>query len=343
MRRVLTLLIRLVSRLFHLGGYLILATLFLVGAGTAVLTTMPGASFQESLPPLSADQSRMAERMRSVVDTVARHEHSIFRPQALSAVRQELEQELVRRQLPYEVQPYRAADGAEYQNIQILLPGDPGTQDVLVVGAHYDSFRGSPGANDNASGVAAVLELANHFKAHPAAHRAALMFMLYSTEEPPFFGTADMGSKVHARMLKERGQKVLGMLSLETLGCYLDDDGSQKYPPLVGALYPSRGDFVGFVGDVSSYTFVRKVVGLFRASAQFPSEGIAAPRFIPGIDWSDHQGYFEQGFPALMVTDTAPFRYRHYHTQQDSTDKVDFERLARVADALKPVIASLSR
>lgn len=343
MRRALLLVLNAIARLFHLGGYLIVALVVTVVLGAAVLTCMPGSSYQGPLPPLSPEQADMAERMRGIVEMLARQEHSVFRPEALRDTRLALEHELTRRKLPYVVQPYRTADGAEYQNIQILLPGPVHGQGVLVIGAHYDSFRGSPGADDNASGVAAVLELAAYFKDHPDAHRADLMFMLYSTEEPPYFHTDSMGSKVPARQLMADGVKVRGMLSLETLGCYLDDKGSQTYPPLVGTLYPDRGDFVGFVGDTSSYSFVRQAVGLFRASARFPSEGIAAPRFIPGIDWSDHQGYFEQGIPALMVTDTAPFRYRHYHTHRDSADKVDFTRLARVTYELRAVLSGLAQ
>jgi Zn-dependent M28 family amino/carboxypeptidase len=147
-----------------------------------------------------------------------------------------------------------------------------------------------------------------------------------------------MGSLVYARRLKGSGEAVLGMFALETLGFYSDADHSQRYPPPLGLLYPTTGNFVAFVGLISSRAFLRETVASFRALAAFPSVGGTAPGFIPGIDWSDHWSFEQVGIPALMITDTAPFRYPHYHTAADSPDKVDYDRLARVISGLEQVI-----
>ena len=142
-----------------------------------------------------------------------------------------------------------------------------------------------------------------------------------------------------ARRCRERGEKVVAMFSLETIGYYDDTPGSQKYPPPFGLFYPSEGNFIGFIGNLASRNLVRQVVGAFRQNEQFPSEGAALPELIPRIGDSDHASFWHEGYPALMVTDTANFRYPYYHTPEDTIDKVDFDRLARVVRGLEKVVA----
>ncbi len=132
------------------------------------------------------------------------------------------------------------------------------------------------------------------------------------------------------------------MLSLETMGYYRDDPDTQKYPPPMSLFYPSRGNFIGFVGDVGSRGLVRRLVGSFRRRAAFPSEGAALPAFVPGVGWSDQWSFWQEGYPGVMVTDTAPFRYPYYHTQADTPDKLDYERLARVTVALAEVVREIA-
>lgn len=153
-----------------------------------------------------------------------------------------------------------------------------------------------------------------------------------------------MGSRVHAKSLKTRDANVVAMLSLETMGYYSNEEGSQRFPPapLLKHLFPNKGNFVAFIGDLSAISLVWKATGTFRDTTSFPSEGIAAPKRIPGIDWSDHQGYSAEGYPALMVTDTAPYRYPYYHSAHDTVDKVDFESLARVTQGLHKVVLELA-
>jgi len=161
-------------------------------------------------------------------------------------------------------------------------------------------------------------------------------------EEPPHFRTEEMGSRAYARRCRERKENVVAMLSLETIGCYSDEPGSQKYPFPFGLFYPSEGNFIAFVGNVSSRSFVRRCVATFREKAAFPSEGGALPGFVPGVGWSDHESFWENGYPGLMVTDTAPFRYAHYHRKADTPDQLDFERCARVVSGVEHVLRDLA-
>jgi len=220
------------------------------------------------------------------------------------------------------------------------VPGGARAEEIVVVGAHYDSARGTPGANDNGSGVAAMLELARIFREAKLAR--TVRFVAFVNEEPPFSNTDEMGSRQYARRTKARGEKVVGMLSLETIGWYSDHRGTQRYPFPLSLFYPSRGNFLGFVGNLDSRALLHEAIGSFRRHAAFPSEGIAAPRSIPGVDWSDHAPFWDEGYPALMLTDTAPYRYPHYHSAQDTPDKVDYERLARVVTGLAGMLRDLA-
>jgi Zn-dependent M28 family amino/carboxypeptidase len=211
--------------------------------------------------------------------------------------------------------------------------------EIVIIGAHYDSVQGSPGANDNASGVAAILNLARRFRSPPSDR--TLRFLAFVNEEKPFAHTTQMGSWVYARRCRERDEKVVAMISLETIGYYKDEPGSQKYPPTVGLLYPSTGNFVAFVGNTRYGWLVRQVVAAFRRSEPFPSEGGALPETILNVGFSDHWSFWQEDYPAMMVTDTANFRYPYYHSPQDTVDKVDFEKTARVVRGLGRVVGTL--
>jgi hypothetical protein len=230
--------------------------------------------------------------------------------------------------------------GTPCSNVEAELRGAVRPEEIVVIGAHYDSVAGTPGANDNGSGVAAMLVLAGRFASRKPDR--TLRFVGFVNEEPPYFHTAQMGSLVYARRCRQRGDRIVGMLSLETIGYYSDAPGSQKYPAPLDRFYPSTGNFIGFVGNVSSGDLVRRCVEVFRAREPFPCEGAAMPDFIEGVGFSDQWSFWQEGYPAAMVTDTAMFRYPHYHQTGDTPDKIDFDRSARVVRGLEQVIADLA-
>jgi hypothetical protein len=164
----------------------------------------------------------------------------------------------------------------------------------------------------------------------------------FVNEEPPYFGTSRMGSTVYAKRACANGDNIVAMLSLETIGCYSQEKGSQKYPLPFGWFYPDRGNFIGFVANLGSRGLVRRCIASFRNHTRFPSEGVAAPGWITGIDWSDHRSFWQAGYPAIMITDTAPFRYDHYHRPTDTPDRVDYESMARVVAGIARIVEDLA-
>jgi Zn-dependent M28 family amino/carboxypeptidase len=208
------------------------------------------------------------------------------------------------------------------------------------VGAHYDTLPGTVGADDNATGVAAVLELARQLRG--SRPRKTVRFVIFVNEEPPFFQTSRMGSLLYARQLRRENVRISAMISLEMPGFYSDVPGTQNYPALLSLFYPSRSDFVGFVGNSESRELVRNAIRVFWESTRFPSEGIAAPSEWPGIGWSDQWSFWQESYPAIMITDTALFRYPYYHTPLDTANRLDFDRIARVVEGVQRVVESLA-
>jgi hypothetical protein len=231
--------------------------------------------------------------------------------------------------------------GQACHNIEVEIPG--ARPQILVIGAHYDSVFGSPGANDNGSGVAAMLALARRFAGKPSGQ--TLRFVAFVNEEPPYFQTEQMGSYVYASRCKARGDQIAGMISLETIGYYSDAPRSQTYPaPGLGLVRPSTGNFIGFVGSTGASAFLKRALSIFRQQAKIPSEGATLPAFISGVAWSDQWAFWQCGYPsAIMITDTAPFRYPHYHEASDTPDKLEYNRFALVVSGLEKTIAELAR
>jgi len=303
------------------------------------MTAMPGESYSGPLKPLTGDETRLAKNLRRHVIAIASREHNQFRFAELEASARYIERTF--EGYGYRVQAHRIeVPAGEVRNIEVEVKGAALASEIIVVGAHYDSVVGAVGANDNGSGVAAVLELARLFReAKPA---RTLRLVAFVDEEPPFFKTNQMGSRVYARRSKERGENIAAMFSLETIGYYSDRPRSQRYPFPLGFFYPSTGNFIAFVSNLSSRALLHEVLASFRRHAEFPSESVAAPAFIPGVDWSDHWSFWKEGYAALMVTDTAPYRYPYYHTVQDTPDKVDYERAARVVTGLQRMLWELA-
>ena len=303
---------------------------------------MPGKSHRGPLPPLSEGEVALRDALKRDLETLARDigERNVYTCEKLNAAADFVELSLRAAGCPVERQAYEVL-GKTCCNIEAQLPGTDKADEIVIIGAHYDSLQGTVGANDNGTGVAAVLALARAFAGVRGSR--TLRFVAFANEEPPFFQTPLMGSLVYAKRCRERNENIVAMLSLETIGYYSDEKGSQKYPFPFDLFYPSVGNFIAFVGNTRSAKLVRQVVGSFRQRAQFPSQGGALPEMVAGIAESDQWAFWQQGYPAVMVTDTAPFRYPYYHTTEDTIDKVDFDRFTRVVAGLEGVVNDLTR
>ena len=302
---------------------------------------MPGRSHKGALPPLSPDQAHLRDRLRGHVAMLAGNigERNLFHYPALQQAARYIATTLQGLGLPVREEGY-LVQGKEAYNIEVELKGAAHPEEIVVIGAHYDSVFGSPGANDNGSGVAALLELVRLFKESRPAR--TVRFVAFVNEEPPWFQTEQMGSMVYVRQAKQQKENIVAMLSLETIGCYSDLPKSQHYPAPFSLFYPHTGNFIAFVADFGSRSLLHRAIGTFRKTTPFPSEGLAAPRGIQGVGWSDHWSFWQEGYPALMITDTALFRYPHYHEPEDTPEKLDYERMARVVEGLKRVVAELA-
>jgi len=221
------------------------------------------------------------------------------------------------------------AQGATYRNVLARFGPEAGPR--IVVGAHYDAmglFGENPGADDNASGVAGLLELARLLAANPPV--AAVELVAYANEEPPFYASRAMGSHVHATSLTVAEVEVWGMFCLEMIGYFTAE---QPWPnALYASLYPDRGDFIAVVGRWPDRGLARHVKKAFRGASTVPAYGFSSPIELPGMDASDHRSYWLQGYPAVMITDTSFIRNPHYHTAGDRPETLDYGRMAQVVN-----------
>jgi len=290
---------------------------------------------------ISDDDQLLMHRLRTHVTSLAEGigERNVFNPEALRRAASYIAAEWgalgygVER-LEYDVSGIRCA------NLIATHEGSTRRNEILLLGAHYDSVVGSPGANDNASGVAALLEISRMFQELKPA--LTVRFVAFVNEEPPFFSTDQQGSLVYAQAARRRGDDIRLMASLETIGCYSSKPGSQRYPPLFRFFYPDRGNFIGIVSDFRSRAAMRRLASAFRAHSDFPMQTASTFRFVPGVAWSDHDSFWRQGYFAVMVTDTAFYRYRHYHASTDTPDKLSYPEFANVTLGLFRAFAVLA-
>jgi Zn-dependent M28 family amino/carboxypeptidase len=285
-----------------------------------------------------ASPSLARELRRDVEALCAIGPRNTFEPEHLAAAADYVEKAFAG--YAVERQQYDA-DGVSVANLIVEIRGTTRPEEIVVVGAHYDSIDGTPGADDNASGVAGMLALARRFaNAKPA---RTLRFVAWVNEEPPHFQTGTMGSYVYARRCRERGERIVAALSLEMLGYYDAAPGSQQYPPPLAALYPDTADFIGFAGNIASRSLVNQCVKAFRARTAFPAHAAVLPELIPQTGWSDQWSFWQFGWPALMVTDTALYRNPHYHQSSDTPETLDYARMAAVVEGLAGVVDELAR
>jgi len=301
---------------------------------------MPGKNISKA-EALSPDEIALRKELHADVQKLAGEigERNMWHYPQLNAAGDFIEDSFARAGLHPRRDSYELR-GQTCHNIEAEIPG--ARPEILLVGAHYDSVFGSPGANDNGSGVAALLALARRFAGKTSQH--TLRFVAFVNEEPPYFLSGEMGSLVYAGRCKARGDKISAMISLETIGYFSDAPNSQIYPSrALGVFYPKVGNFIGFVSNVHSRTLLRRAIAVFRKHAKIPSEGAALPWFIPGVSWSDQWSFWKRGYPGIMITDTAPFRYPYYHSANDTPDKLDYDRFALVVSGMEKVIEGLDK
>ena len=284
-----------------------------------------------------ADPARLAAHVRRLAGDLSPRDagHADNLARAAAYIRAEMERARGRvSEQQYEVM------GKTYTNVIATFGAE--TSERIVVGAHYDAAGALPGADDNASGVAGLVELGQMLGAANLPLRVDLV--AYSLEEPPFFRTRHMGSALHAQTLRRQGADVRLMFSLEMIGYFSDEPGSQQFPvSFLGLFYPTRGNFISVVGNFSNGLSVRRVKRAMRSAAPLPVFSINAPRSIPGIDFSDHLNYWENGYDAVMITDTAFYRNGNYHTASDTPETLDYRRMALVVEGIYAAVLDLAR
>ncbi|WP_404364321.1 M28 family peptidase [Marinobacter sp.] len=295
----------------------------------------------------SENKQRLAETLEADVRTLAVDigERNMLREGALEDAAEWIEKRfekvgLTPIRVPYELS-LPGLKGRKAWNLVAEVTGEESSAGIVVIGAHYDSVPGSPGANDNASSVAALLALAEWFGPRP--QKRTLRFVAFTNEEPPFYFTPSMGSHAYARQCREKNESIRAMISMDGIGYYSDEPDSQHYPvSALKWLYPDRADFIGFVTRPRDFLLMRKALKAFRKADTLLARGVALPPRVPGVAWSDHWSFWESGYPALMVTDTLLFRDPLYHRPGDNPERLDYHRMAQVVVGLRAVLKRLA-
>ena len=287
-----------------------------------------------SLPTLSQE---LPARLESHVRALAALHRYYGNPAEYQRASDYVRQQLTASGAHVAEQPF-SAGGLTFRNV--IARFGPETGELVVVGAHYDSAGGYPGADDNASGVAVLIEIGRLLRDAKLAR--PLLLVAYANEEPPFFRGEHMGSFVHAKSLKNAGAKVKAMICLEMLGYYSEQKDSQSYPAGWPHFYGNKGDFLTVVGGLTNVFLARRVSAAIER-AGVTSHAIVAPTSVAGVDFSDHWSYWQHGYPGVMITDTAFYRNPHYHEESDTPDTLDYKRMAKVVTALHEVTLKLAQ
>ena len=229
-------------------------------------------------------------------------------------------------------------NGPKLANIVVVLPGRDHPDEIVIIGAHYDTVVESPGANDNASGVALLLAAVRQLRLHPLSRTVRVVFFV--NEESPFSGGIQMGSRVYADRCAERGDNIVAMIAIDSIGYYTDEPDSQTSPRLIKRVLPTTGNFVAFFTNDDNETFLDRVVAIFQEHAHFPTVGLASGS--KQLNVSDHAPFLWRGYPALLMTDTSSGRDPNYHRPTDTPDKLDYDAMARVADGFIETVRKLA-
>jgi Zn-dependent M28 family amino/carboxypeptidase len=301
----------------------------------------PGESFSGTAPEVTPVELSLAERLAADVTTLSTEfgERTLRRHASLTAAGDWIAAELSARGLSVRRQELQI-DGKSVHNIEAVVPGSTWPDELVVVGAHYDTVMGTPGANSNASGVAAVLALAEALGQKPLPR--SMRFVFFTCGERPFMLTEKMGSLAWARAIEAAGQEVVAMLSLDSLGYFTDEPDSEHLPSDVAAWFPTVGNYLAVVGDWSSVSLANRVIGHFREVASVPSQLGLGLQSWDAVAWSDHWSFWQCGWPAIVITDTGPYRDPAFHRWNDTADRLDYETMARIVAALETVIEHLA-
>lgn len=333
---MILMLLRLTRIIFVL---LSICLLLLVGAYSYCIR-MPGVAFTGDVPALTSTQKQLHDNLVLHVDVLAEqigerhHEIPDKLVQTSNYIREQLSA------LGYEVTEQVYSDG-EYRNLVVEIPGSAKADEIIVVGAHYDTTWLTAGADDNASGVAGLIELARMLKDKQLDR--TIRFIAFANEEAPFFGTDQMGSMVSAQISRRDQEHVVVMYSLEMIGYYLHEPNTQHYPDIIKRFYPDKANFIAFVGNMKSGSVLRQSVKLFRQQATIGSAGLIAPaKLVPDIQRSDNYAYWQNGFPAVMVTDTSNFRNIYYHTVGDVANTLDYASMTHMVSGFAYMLEQLA-
>lgn len=313
-----------------------------LGLSGFVTLKMPGESYSGPLPPLSGREWKLAESLRNDVATLAGKigERSLQKPENLDKAADYIEQALKTAKYSVSRQSF-LVDGKPCYNLEAEIPGIRRPAEIVILGANYDSAPGCPGANGNASGVAALLALARDFSAASSARTLRFVFFVNQSDAAAIPGQS--GAMIYANRCAERNEKIVAMLNVESLGYYSQDSSSQRYPAPAQFFYPAMGNFVAFTGNSASLNLVQAAVGSFRDNARFPSQGIVFPGEDNPMKFSTYGAFLQHDYPALTVSDTAPFRYPYHDSAQDTPSQLHYSHLARVVAGLNRIVAELAR
>lgn len=319
----------------------VVVVVVLVGGFVWYSTDVPGTSAAAALPPLTDEEEDLRDELQAHVTRLSRDigVRSNSDPSRVASGFMYVEDELRRTGLQIRREAIQAG-GKSGVNLVAELPGTTMAKEIVLVGAHIDSPRASPGADSNASGVAVAIELAQRLAS--VSSERTLRFVFFSLTQPPFAGTDGQGARQHAAACKEKNEAIVAAFLLEGLGTFSDQPGSQSVPFPFTFSFPGTGNFVAFVGDLATRDFLRQTVAEFRAVSRMPSEGCALPALFPGFSSSDAGAVARAGYPAVLVTGTGTSRNPDFGKPSDTHDRLDYARMARVTSGLQVVVAKFA-
>lgn len=312
------------------------------GGSVAFMTQMPGQSVPVASGALTDDEATLKDRLKNHVDAIAMdigaRGHGY--PGPSSETVRYLSTQLKRARFDVRETTFDSK-GMPAVNLEGTLMGTRKKDEVLLLGANWDSQGKSPGADDNASGCAVLLEIARMIG--DTASERTVRVVFFGNGAGPFAGGENSGAWTYAREAHKRGDKIVTMLDFDCLGNYRDTPGSQSVPFPLSTCYPSSGNFVLFGGDLGVRDLVRRAVGEFRKMGRFPCHGVALPGFIPGVLDADFGAFTHFGYPAFVVTDTGKYRYDKVGTLWDTVDRLDFDKMARATTGILRVVNAMAR